>query len=258
MHLRCAGIRQPQYTDTWTCHLHRESGLTPHTDVTPLQTQVQSTYPLPPTPPTPPTPPQPKHRHTSHTPPVPTGLVKPKPIPLIHSAPSPPSPPLVKAIHISHYPPTVLITRTTLMHNTSAALDIVPEPRVPHTCPVLTTTTPHPSPTPALPSPSHPCTLSAYTHATQTTVHASQLQKPSSPLKQSHPKYITLPPCVTIGCTRQEVGSLLSSETPLHSLQQTYLRQLMHTTQNFKWPWYTLTILNISQLQTFTYLLQNS
>ena len=24
--LRCAGIRQAQYTYTWTCHLHRESG----------------------------------------------------------------------------------------------------------------------------------------------------------------------------------------------------------------------------------------
>ena len=23
MHLRCAGIHQAQYTDTWTCHLHR-------------------------------------------------------------------------------------------------------------------------------------------------------------------------------------------------------------------------------------------
>ena len=32
VHLRCAGIRQAQYTDTWTCHLHRESRLTPDTD----------------------------------------------------------------------------------------------------------------------------------------------------------------------------------------------------------------------------------
>ena len=23
VHIRCAGIRQAQYTDTWTCHLHR-------------------------------------------------------------------------------------------------------------------------------------------------------------------------------------------------------------------------------------------
>ena len=35
VHLRCAGIRQAQYTDTWTCHLHRESRLTPHTDTCP-------------------------------------------------------------------------------------------------------------------------------------------------------------------------------------------------------------------------------
>ena len=28
VHLRCAGIRQAQYTDTWTCHLQRESRLT--------------------------------------------------------------------------------------------------------------------------------------------------------------------------------------------------------------------------------------
>ena len=35
VHLRCAGIRQAQYTDTWTCHLHRESRLTPHKDITP-------------------------------------------------------------------------------------------------------------------------------------------------------------------------------------------------------------------------------
>ena len=35
VHLRCAGIRQAQYTDTWTCHLHRESRLAPHTDITP-------------------------------------------------------------------------------------------------------------------------------------------------------------------------------------------------------------------------------
>ena len=35
VHLRCACIRQAQYTDTWTCHLHRESRLTPHTGITP-------------------------------------------------------------------------------------------------------------------------------------------------------------------------------------------------------------------------------
>ena len=31
VHLRCAGIRQEHYTDTWTCHLHRDSRLTTHT-----------------------------------------------------------------------------------------------------------------------------------------------------------------------------------------------------------------------------------
>ena len=34
VHLRCAGIRQAQYTDTWTYHLHIESRLTTHTDIT--------------------------------------------------------------------------------------------------------------------------------------------------------------------------------------------------------------------------------
>ena len=28
-------MRQAQYTDTWTCHLHRESRVTPHTGITP-------------------------------------------------------------------------------------------------------------------------------------------------------------------------------------------------------------------------------
>ena len=41
---------------------------------------------------------------------------------------------------------------------------------------------PHlPVPTPAFPSPSHPHTLSAYTHPTQTTVYTSQSQKPPHP-----------------------------------------------------------------------------
>ena len=35
VHLRCTGILLTQYTDTWTCLLHRESGLTTHTDITP-------------------------------------------------------------------------------------------------------------------------------------------------------------------------------------------------------------------------------
>ena len=35
VYLRCAGIRQAQYTDTWTCHLHSESRLTTHADFIP-------------------------------------------------------------------------------------------------------------------------------------------------------------------------------------------------------------------------------
>ena len=167
-HLRCAGIRQAQYTDTWTCHLHRKSRLTPHTDITPPHRSRPLSKPpthSSPTPPTP-TPPQPKHRHMSNTPPVPRGLVKPKPNSLIHSPPSPPTPPRAKHIHMSHTPPSPLTS-------TSPVLDKTPEPRVPliH---ALTATTPHPDPTPALPSPSHRHTLTAHTHATQTTVHASQ------------------------------------------------------------------------------------
>ena len=76
---------------------------------------------------------------------------------------------------------------------------------------------------------------------------SSQFRKPSSPLKPKHPKYITSQQCAPIGCTRQEVGSSHSLETTLHSLQQTYLRLLIYTTQNFKWSRYTLTTLNISQ-----------
>ena len=70
---------------------------------------------------------------------------------------------------------------------------------------------------------------------------SSQFRKPSSPLKPKHPKYITSQQCTPIDCTRQEVGSSHSLETTSHSLQQTYLRLLIHTTQNFKWSRYTLT-----------------
>ena len=174
VHLRCAGIRQAQYTDTWTSHLHRESKFTPHTDITP---PYRSRAGLKPATHSPPTPLQPKHRHTSNTPPVPTGLVKPKPNSLIHSPCSHPTSPRAKHIHVSHPPPTPL---TTLISSTSPVLDKTPEPCVPliH---ALTTTTPPPDPTLALPSPLHPHTLTAHTHATQTTVHASQSpQQPHS------------------------------------------------------------------------------
>ena len=83
---------------------------------------------------------------------------------------------------------------------------------------------------------------------------SSQFRKPSLLLKPKHPKYITSQQCATIGCTRQEVGSSHSLETTKHSPQQTYFRPLIHTAQDFKWSGYTLTILNISQLQTSSYL----
>ena len=212
-----------------------------HNTTPPLPTLVQApTH-------SPPTPPRPKHRHVSNTPPVPTGLVKPNPNPLIHSSPSPPTPP--RAIHISHIPPT-------------------PHPTHPHLTGQLRQTQclnhvyhPHALHSPHLIYPPHQhyrqprtITLSADTHETQ----SSQFRKPSSPLKQTHAKYITSPPRVPIGCTRQKVGSLHSLETILHSLQHTYLRPSIHTTQNFKWSRYTLTTLNISQLQTFIYLLETA
>ena len=90
--------------------------------------------------------------------------------------PCPPTPPRAKHIHTSHTSPTPHVPRTTLIHNTTAALDTIPVPRVPPTCHALTT--PHPFPTPALPSTSHHHTLSA---DTQTTVHASQSQQPLHP-----------------------------------------------------------------------------
>ena len=58
---------------------------------------------------------------------------------------------------------------------------------------------------------------------------SSQFRKPSSPLKPKHQKYITSQQCAPIGCTRQEVGSSHSLETTSHSLQQAYLRLLIHT-----------------------------
>ena len=137
-----------------------------HNTTPPLQTLVKTTYPLPTyTTYTTHTTATKTQTHVQHSP-VPTGLVKPKPDSLIHSPPSPPTPPRAKHIHMSHTPPTPLTS-------TSPVLDKTPEPRVPliH---ALTATTPHLDPTPAWPSPSHPHTITALTHATQTTVHASQ------------------------------------------------------------------------------------
>ena len=47
VHLRCAGIHQAKYTDTWTCHLHRESRLTLHTNITALHPSRPWSNPLP-------------------------------------------------------------------------------------------------------------------------------------------------------------------------------------------------------------------
>ena len=78
---------------------------------------------------------------------------------------------------MSHIPLTPL---TTLISITSPPLDKTPEPRV-QPIYALTATTHPPDPTPALLSPSHPHIIAAHTHATQTTVHASQSpQQPHS------------------------------------------------------------------------------
>ena len=53
----------------------------------------------------------------------------------------------------------------------SSQLDTIPEPRVPTTCPALTTTTPHPSSIPALPS-TRTVTLSQHTHMQHYTHHS--------------------------------------------------------------------------------------
>ena len=165
-----------RYLDLPSTHIIQTHNSHIHNTTPPLQTLVQA-----PTHSTT-TPPQPKHRHTSNTSPVPTGLVKPKPNPLIHSPHFHPCCPEPNT-HISHTPPNPLIPRTSLIHNTSAALDTLPESRVPLSCPALTT--PHTPPTPALSSTSHHHTLSADTHATQTTVHASQSQQPPHPHRVS-------------------------------------------------------------------------
>ena len=44
---RLIQIRQAQYTDTWTCHLHRESKLTTHIDITPPTPPDPGPNPLP-------------------------------------------------------------------------------------------------------------------------------------------------------------------------------------------------------------------
>ena len=85
---------------------------------------------------------------------------------------------------------------------------------------------------------SHPLTPhsthTAYTHIhmshtppTTLTITSPVLDKTSEPRV---PLIHALTQCAPKGCTRQEVGSLHSLETTSHSLQQTYLRLLIHTT----------------------------
>ena len=83
-----------------------------------------------------------------------------------------------------------------------------------------------------------PYILPTYTTHTTATKIQAQVQHSPCPGKAqtqfSHPLSTNTAPS-QIGCTRQDVGSLHSLETTSHSLQQTYLRLLIHTTQNFKW-----------------------
>ena len=113
----------------WTHNSHK------HNTILPLKTLVQAPYPIP-TYITHTTATQ-IHRHTSNTPPVPTGLVKPKPLAL--------SPPL----HPRRPEPNTYTYHT--LHQL-----LIPR----------TTTTPHSFTTPALLSPSHPHTLSINTFNT--------------------------------------------------------------------------------------------
>ena len=141
-----------QYTDTWACHLHRESRLT-QTDPIPLDPGPNplATYTI--------------HTTATKTQTDPTPL-DPGPNPLAtyttatktqtHVRHSPCSHRIGKVQIQSSYPLTALpppsthaISRQThthltystnsshptLIHNTSAALDTIPEPRVPPTCP---------------------------------------------------------------------------------------------------------------------------
>ena len=146
---RFLDLLSTQIIQTHTSHRHNT---TP-----PLPTLVQAPYPLP--------------TYITHTTatktqahvqyfPCPHRICKTQTNSLIHSPPSPPTPHRAQHIHMSHTPPTPLTS-------TSPVIDKTTEPRVPLTH-ALTVTTP------ALPSPSHPHTLTVHTHATQTTVYASQ------------------------------------------------------------------------------------
>ena len=222
-HLRCAGIRRAQYTNTWTCHIHKESRLTTHGYIT--------TPTLPSHPATLPTPPQSKHRHTSHTHPVPTGTAFPSPS---HAR--------TLSVYTHHMQHQQQYTHHShIIHRIHIGYQDNLTDR-----PKFTTglQTPHKYTDPAVKVGKISYCRSTYTESKTNlmssnclfTTHiqlSAQLRKPSSPLKQNLPNYITSPQCAPIGCTRQGVGLLHSLEN-LHSLQQTYLRPLLHTAHTFK------------------------
>ena len=133
-------VHLAQYTDTWTCHLHKESGITTHTDIatTPSSRHRSKLLPTTHSPHTPPTLPQHKQTNTDTRPtlPIPHRIGKAQNNPLIHS---PPTPTRAKHIHISHTSPTPVISRSTPLHSTSAAIPVYhqhaqhsPQPHLPN------------------------------------------------------------------------------------------------------------------------------
>ena len=115
----------------------------------------------------------------SNTPPVPTGLVKPKPISLIHSPPLHP-----------HRPEPNTYTCHTLHQHLSQARCLYQTKHLNHVYhSYMHSPQPHLTRIPRQHC-RHPRTLTALTHATQTTVHASQsLQQPHAQhrvLRQPH------------------------------------------------------------------------
>ena len=167
---------------------------------------------------------------------------------------------------MSHTPPTPLTS-------TSPVLDKTPEPHAPliH---ALTATTPHPDTHQHC---HHPHTLTAHTHATQTTVHASQSpQQPHTqhrvlrqPHKQTKDYHRTNNTTQTHRPSSKSKRNLIILQVNINGLRnklrgaqtaysrhtcrhhhnsenQTFTttdrRLLIHTTQNFKWSRYTLTI----------------
>ena len=160
-----------RYLDLPSTHIIQTHISHRHNATSPLQTLVQApTH----SPPTPPTLPQPKHRHTSNTPHVLTGLVKPKSNPLIHSLTHPSLHPRRSEpnTYTSHTLHQLLFPRNTLIPSMSALLHTLPEPRVPPTCPALTTTTsiPHISISVTLaPSLSLTCNTNGITRIIETT-----------------------------------------------------------------------------------------